>query len=73
MNKKTGRQMMLELNLPQLQNLIKRDKESYRDEFLTQLRHFQSCLDILLLNPSQLVKDFNEIVLFLAHVTNTVL
>jgi hypothetical protein len=28
-------------NLPQLQNLIKRDAESYKEEFQQQFRHFQ--------------------------------
>ena len=31
----------LSSNLPQLQNLIKRDPESYKEEFQQQLRHFQ--------------------------------
>ena len=38
-------------NLPQLQNLIKRDPESYREEFLQQYRHFASTLTVFELNP----------------------
>lgn len=39
-------------NLPQLQNLIKRDPESYREEFLQQLRHFESAKQVFELNPA---------------------
>lgn len=46
--KRTGRAMMLELNLPQLQNLIKRDHQSYREEFLRQLNHFESSIEVKL-------------------------
>lgn len=60
--------MLLDLNLPQLQNLIRRDPTSYRDEFLRQWHHFQSSLEILKLAPTSPVKDFEELVLFLAHV-----
>jgi protein SDA1 len=34
-------------NLPQLQNLIKRDPSSYKEEFLQQWRHWQSHLDLM--------------------------
>ncbi len=60
--------IQLDLNLPQLQNFIKRDPESYREDFLRQLRHFQSNLEILKLNPSNEVQNFGDLVLFLAHV-----
>lgn len=55
-------------NLPQLQNLIKRDPESYRDEFLQQYRHFQSLVEIFRLNPAQENKSLDELVIFLAQV-----
>ena len=38
-------------NLPQLQNLIKRDPESYKEEFQQQWRHFDSTLQVFELNP----------------------
>ena len=38
---------VLPLNLPHLQNLIKRDSDSYRTEFLLQQNHFYSTLGLL--------------------------
>lgn len=54
-------------NLPQLQNLIKRDPDSYRDEFLQQYRHFQSILEVFRLDPSQSHKGLDELVMFIAQ------
>eukprot|EP00123_Amoebidium_parasiticum_P010986 comp20446_c0_seq1/m.26000 comp20446_c0_seq1/g.26000 ORF comp20446_c0_seq1/g.26000 comp20446_c0_seq1/m.26000 type:complete len:691 (-) comp20446_c0_seq1:81-2153(-) len=61
---------VLPTNLPQLQNLIKRDKESYTEEFLQQLRHFESSLQIFQLNPQSESKEFGELINFLSHVCN---
>lgn len=55
-------------NLPQLQNLIKRDPESYHEEFIQQLRHFESSLQIFLLNPAADAAEFGELVTFMSHV-----
>lgn len=55
-------------NLPQLQNLIKRDPDSYKEEFTQQLRHYESTLDIFRLSPSQNSKSLDEQVMFLAQV-----
>ncbi|XP_058057834.1 protein SDA1 homolog isoform X1 [Anopheles bellator] len=55
-------------NLPQLQNLIKRDPDSYRDEFLQQFHHFQSVLDIFRLEPDKENKSLCESIMFLAQV-----
>ena len=57
-------------NLPQLQNLIKRDPESYKEEFLQQYRHFQSTLEVFALNPSEENKSLDELVTFIAQVRN---
>ena len=46
-----GAKAGLALKLPQLQNLIKRDPESYVDEFRMQHRNFQSELAIFRLMP----------------------
>ena len=55
--------------LPQLQNLVKRDPEGYRDEFTTQLRHFESELQIMMLHPSsENLDQFVSMVSFLSHV-----
>ncbi|XP_032237860.2 protein SDA1 homolog isoform X2 [Nematostella vectensis] len=57
-------------NLPQLQNLIKRDSDSYKEEFLQQLRHYQSNLQIFKLNPSHTSKVLQELVMFLCQVAH---
>lgn len=57
-------------NLPQLQNLIKRDPASYRDEFLQQYKHFLSILEVFRLNPDQENKSLDELVMFIAQVTS---
>lgn len=55
-------------NLPQLQNLIKRDPESYKDNFLQQYRHYESVLEIFKLSPDKENKRLDELVMFLAQV-----
>ncbi|XP_063698519.1 protein SDA1 homolog [Culicoides brevitarsis] len=55
-------------NLPQLQNLIKRDPESYKDNFLQQYRHYESVLEIFKLSPDKENKKLDELVMFLAQV-----
>ncbi|XP_064636472.1 protein SDA1 homolog [Lineus longissimus] len=57
-------------NLPQLQNLIKRDPNSYKDEFMQQYNHYQSNLQIFLLRPSQYSKTLSELVIFLSQVAH---
>ena len=60
------RSIQLDLKLPQLQNLIKRDPESYKDDFVRQYRHFQSSLEIFELQPAADDKNFTELALFIA-------
>lgn len=55
-------------NLPQLQNLIKRDPESYKEEFLQQYQHFLSILEIFRLEPDKENKSLCESIMFLAQV-----
>eukprot|EP00747_Dinoflagellata_sp_TGD_P208258 gnl/TRDRNA2_/TRDRNA2_81776_c0_seq1.p1 gnl/TRDRNA2_/TRDRNA2_81776_c0~~gnl/TRDRNA2_/TRDRNA2_81776_c0_seq1.p1 ORF type:complete len:747 (+),score=180.16 gnl/TRDRNA2_/TRDRNA2_81776_c0_seq1:134-2374(+) len=57
------------ISLPQMQNLMKRDPESYQAEFEQQWLHFKSMLDILKLKPQKPDKNFSEQVMFLAHVS----
>ncbi|KAB0790528.1 hypothetical protein PPYR_09982 [Photinus pyralis] len=57
-------------NLPQLQNLIKRDPESYHEEFLQQLQHFQNTIDVFQLDPQQPNKTLDELVMFMAQVSH---
>ncbi|KAM3874490.1 protein SDA1 homolog [Diretmus argenteus] len=55
-------------NLPQLQNLIKRDPPSYIEEFLQQYRHYQSNVQIFKLQPDRPNKELADLVMFLAQV-----
>lgn len=55
-------------NLPQLQNLIKRDPESYKEEFLQQHQHYKSVLEVFRLTPNKFNKSLDEIVTFLSQV-----
>ncbi|XP_054468221.1 protein SDA1 homolog [Anoplopoma fimbria] len=57
-------------NLPQLQNLIKRDPQSYVEEFLQQYRHYQSNVQIFKLQPDKPNKELADLVLFLAQVAH---
>ncbi|PWA26962.1 hypothetical protein CCH79_00001010 [Gambusia affinis] len=57
-------------NLPQLQNLIKRDPQSYVDEFFQQYRHYQSNVEIFKLQPDKANKDLAELVMFLSQVAH---
>lgn len=55
-------------NLPQLQNLVKRDPASYKEEFEQQYRHYQNTVEVFRLNPGQANKSLDELVMFLAQV-----
>lgn len=55
-------------NLPQLQNLVKRDPESYKEDFLQQYKYFKNTLEIFKLSPDKESKSLDELVMFLAQV-----
>jgi len=55
-------------NLQELQNKIKRDPESYKNEFSLQYRHFESTLEIVRLKPHGASKEFGHLVSFCSHV-----
>ncbi|KAJ7392999.1 Protein SDA1 [Desmophyllum pertusum] len=57
-------------NLPQLQNLVKRDPESYKEEFLQQFRHYESNLQIFKLDPSTANKTLADLVMFISQVAH---
>ncbi|CAL7948069.1 unnamed protein product [Xylocopa violacea] len=57
-------------NLPQLQNLIKRDPESYKEEFLQQHQHYKSILEVFRLSPNKYNKSLDEIIIFLSQVAH---
>ncbi|KAI9557356.1 hypothetical protein GHT06_017184 [Daphnia sinensis] len=60
----------LPTNLPQLQNLLKRDPASYKDEFMQQQRHYNSTRLVFEMKPDQYNKDLDDLVMFLAQVSH---
>jgi protein SDA1 len=65
---KQSRAALLPTNLPHLQNLIKRDAGSYREEFLLQWQHYQSSYSIFLLRPDEEGQRFVDLAGFIAQV-----
>ncbi|BFZ57904.1 Severe Depolymerization of Actin [Savitreella phatthalungensis] len=63
-----SRTALLPTNLLALQNLLKRDPQSYRDEFTGQLDHYRAQLEIFRGAPSSKGEKFGELVSFLAQV-----
>lgn len=57
-------------NLPQLQNLIKRDPLSYKDEFNLQRHYYESLLQAFRLRPTEHNKELDDLVMFLAQVSH---
>ncbi|TPX76479.1 alanine---tRNA ligase [Chytriomyces confervae] len=61
----------LALNLAQLQNLVKRDAQSYKDEFKQQLRHWTASLAVFALDPAgggeTSGSNLGELISFLSH------
>ncbi|KAK3271846.1 hypothetical protein CYMTET_19828 [Cymbomonas tetramitiformis] len=55
-------------DLKLLQGKIKRDPEGYRDEFLLQIRHYRTLLEIFRLKPTKDSKEFSDLIDFLSHV-----
>ncbi|CAN0247661.1 unnamed protein product, partial [Discosporangium mesarthrocarpum] len=51
-----------------VQNLIKRDRDGYKEEFLQQHRNYLSELEIFKLKPSKESDRFAELVTFISHV-----
>ena len=62
------RGILLTSNLPQLQNLIKRDPEAYKEEFLQQWNHYNTIRQIFHLNPEEQANHFRELTSFIAQV-----
>lgn len=58
----------LENNLPQLQYLLKKDPESYKDDFQTQYNSFQGMLEVFCGTPEQPNKKLEDMVMFVAQV-----
>lgn len=63
------RAAILPTNIALLQNLVRRDPESYREEFEQQYSHYESLRDIFLLSPSSDEgAEFGELIEFVAAV-----
>lgn len=62
------RGLLLTSNLPQLQNLIKRDPTAYKEEFLQQWTHYNSVIEIFKANPDEHAQNFRELVTFISQV-----
>uniref|UniRef100_A0A2K5ZD15 Protein SDA1 n=1 Tax=Mandrillus leucophaeus TaxID=9568 RepID=A0A2K5ZD15_MANLE len=58
-------------NLPQLQNLIKRDPPPYIEEFLQQCNHYTSSVEIFKLQPNKPSKELAELVMFMISLCYT--
>ncbi|WIA37864.1 hypothetical protein OEZ86_014713 [Tetradesmus obliquus] len=56
-------------DLLKLQANIKRDPDGYKDEFMLQYRHYQACLQLFQLKPSQDSKEFADCITFIAQVS----
>ena len=56
--------------LPQYQDRVKRDKESYKEEFLKILKKFEEQFTIFLFDPSRKIKGFKELLLFFSHLSH---
>lgn len=67
----SGRGALLTSNLPQLQNLIKRDPAAYKEEFLQQWNHYTSIREIYLLNPVEHAQHFRELTAFISQVCSS--
>ena len=57
-------------NLPQLQNLIKRDSVSYAEEFERQYSVYTATLLIFEQNPTVFNRELHELVMFMAQVSS---
>ncbi|CAO3647454.1 unnamed protein product [Cunninghamella blakesleeana] len=66
---KRNRAALLPTQLPQLQNLIKRNPKSYEAEFLQQYRHFQFTLSIFTMKPNENSKELGELITFISQVS----
>lgn len=67
---KRRRAAILPTNIILLQNVVRRDPESYHEEFVQQYSHYESLRDIFLMNPSTADKgvEFGELIGFVSAV-----
>ncbi|KAG4303810.1 hypothetical protein PORY_002790 [Pneumocystis oryctolagi] len=68
MIKKKNRAIFLPSNIPKLQSLIKRDPESYKEDFFIQWRHYETIRDILIENTGEKNEDFQSLIMFMSQI-----
>ena len=56
-------------HLQRILERCKKDPESYKDDFLFQLKHFDSHLQIIKLKPNEDSKEFSTFVHFISSVS----
>ena len=56
--------------LPAYQDRVKRDKDTYKEEFLKILKKFEEQFNIFLFDPSRKIKGFKELLMFFAHLSS---
>ncbi|KAG5513156.1 hypothetical protein PMAC_001525 [Pneumocystis sp. 'macacae'] len=67
MTEKKNKADFLPINIPKLQNLIKRDPESYKEDFFIQWRHYEAMRDILTENVQEKNENFLNILIFISQ------
>ncbi|KAG5438672.1 hypothetical protein PCANB_002391 [Pneumocystis canis] len=68
MIKKKNKAFFLQTNIPKLQNLIKRDPESYKEDFFIQWKHYQAMRDIFIENMGEKNENFSNLIIFISQV-----
>ena len=56
--------------LPAYQDRVKREKDTYKEEFLKILKNFEEQFNIFLFEPSRKIKGFKELLMFFAHLSS---
>lgn len=68
---KRKRAALLPTNIALLQNLVRRDPPSYKEEFLLQYQHYESIRDIYMNSPqTENAEEFGDLVGFVAQVAS---
>ncbi|XP_005104545.1 protein SDA1 homolog [Aplysia californica] len=69
-SKAVAKSVQFASNLPQLQNLMKRDPQSYKDEFLKQWQYFHTLMQAFQLQPTKYNEKLDEMISFVAQVSH---
>lgn len=69
-SKSEAKAVQFESNLPQLQNLMKRDPESYLDEFQKQWQYFHTLMTAFQLQPTRYNEKLDTMINFIAQVSH---